>query len=178
MLLVMSSCSDKKSYAKLLNEENKSVNSFLADQIVCTSIPSDTVFEVGPNAPYYALDEEGNVYMQVLNTGTPGQKVVSDQMVFFRFTRWNLETYAQTGELGDGFGNANDMSIGQASFRYGNYTLSSSSQWGSGLQMPLAYLNIDCEVNLIIKSQYGITSELANVIPFLYNVRYYSAVSN
>lgn len=176
--LAFTSCDDNKSYAELLTDENHAVNTFLSDQIVELSIPEDTVFQVGPDAPYYQLDEEGNLYMQVLNAGTKGNRVTDDQLIYFRFTRYSLSDYAADGELGEGWGNANDLSYGSASFRYGNYTLTSSSQWGSGIQTPLTYLPIDCEVNIIIKSQYGLSSEISSVIPFLYNIRYFPALSN
>lgn len=176
-LAALSGCKEKKSYAQLLTEENKAVNTFLANNIVETTIPADNKFEIGPDAPYYMLDEEGNVFMQVLDPGSD-VKVQDDELVYFRFTRWNLHLYAAAGELPDGSGNATNVALGSASFRFGNYTLTSSSQWGAGLQMPLQYLGMDCEVNLVIKSQYGVSSEMAEVVPFLYNVRYYNAVSN
>ena len=46
--------------------------------------------------------------------------------------------------------------------------------------MPLQFpsLGLGCEVNLVVKSQYGLTSEIAQVIPFMYNVRYFRAMSN
>ena len=177
-LISLSGCNDKKSYAELLTEENQAVNVFLSNQNVITSIPPDSIFEYVPDAPYYQLDDEGNLYMQVINPGDLKTKVSKDQLVYFRFTRWSLTLYAQTEELEDGYGNATDMSAGSASFRYGNYTLTSSSQWGAGLQTPLTFLGLDCEVNLVVKSQYGLTSEIAQVIPYLYNVRYYPAISN
>ncbi|MDY3857893.1 MAG: DUF4827 family protein [Muribaculaceae bacterium] len=177
-VVALGSCSDKRSYADLLSTENQSVNAFLVNQNVYLDIPADTVFQVGKDAPYYRLDEEGNLYMQVINAGTPRNRVESDQLIYFRFTRWNLNKYASTGELGDGEGNSSNVNLGSASFRYGNYTLTSSSQWGAGLQTPLQYLPIDCEVNIIIKSQYGVSTEIANVVPYLYNVRYFPAVSN
>lgn len=177
-VVCLSGCSDKKSYAELLTEENQAVNVFLSNQNVITSIPPDSVFETGKDAPYYQLDDEGNLYMQVIDAGNPEMKVRNDQLVYFRFTRWSLTAYASSEKLEDGYGNANDMSLGSASFRYGNYTLTSSSQWGSGLQTPLTFLGLDCEVNLVVKSQYGLTSEIAQVVPFLYNVRYYPAVSD
>lgn len=177
-LISLSGCNDKKSYAELLTEENQAVNVFLSNQNVITSIPPDSIFEYGPDAPYYQLDDEGNLYMQVINPGDLKTKVSNDQLVYFRFTRWSLTLYAKTEELEDGYGNATDMSAGSASFRYGNYKLTSSSQWGAGLQTPLTFLGLDCEVNLVVKSQYGLTSEIAQVIPYLYNVRYYPAISN
>lgn len=165
-------CESSRSYSELLDDENRAVNRFLADQWVITSIPADTVFQVGPDAPYYQLDEEGNIYMQVLDAGS-GDKVEEDQQVYFRFTRYNLSNYA--GDLDDLYseGNQEDMTQAATSFRYGNYTLPSSSQYGSGIQYPLAFLPLNCHVNLIIKSQYGWTNEVSYVVPYLYNVRYY-----
>ena len=63
------SCSDGKTYAELLTDETRNVNAFLANQKVIIEIPEDSVFEVGEDAPYYQIDPEGNVYMQVLSVG-------------------------------------------------------------------------------------------------------------
>lgn len=176
--VVCTSCSDTKSYAELLTEENMAVNNFLADQRVCNTIPTDTnfVFETGPNAPYYRLDEDGNVYMQVINPGTKGMYADPEQIVYFRFTRYNLYQYKDK-TLPDGTGNESDLTSGNAWFRYGNYTLESSYRWGSGLQQPLQYLPIDCEVNIVIKSQFGFYDETVYVIPFLYRVRYFPQIT-
>ena len=77
VMMVLSSCDNGKSYADLLKEEDKAVKAFLADKIVINSIPADSVFvtlqDVGNNdtlaVPYYRLDDDGNVYMQVLDAG-------------------------------------------------------------------------------------------------------------
>ena len=175
-LLAFSSCKDSKSYAELLNEETKAVNAFLADQNVILDIPADSIFEYGPDAPFYRIDPDGNVFMQVIEPGDK-EKVKNDAMVFFRFTRYNLNEYALTGSLGSGYGNSEDVSMGSASFRFNNYTLTTSSQWGSGIQMPLNFLGFNSHVRLVIKSQFGLTSEISQVIPFLYDIRYLPAVS-
>ncbi|MDE5625251.1 MAG: DUF4827 domain-containing protein [Muribaculaceae bacterium] len=175
-LLAFSSCKDTKSYAELLNEETKAVNAFLADQNVILDIPADSIFEYGPDAPFYRIDSDGNVFMQVIEPGDK-EKVKDDAMVFFRFTRYNLNEYALTGSLGSGYGNSEDVSMGSASFRFNNYTLTTSSQWGSGIQMPLNFLGFNSHVRLVIKSQFGLTSEISQVIPFLYDIRYLPAVS-
>lgn len=175
-LLATSSCKDKKSYADLLNDEIKAINNYLADQIVILDLPEDGKLEYGPQAPFYRIDSDGNVYLQIIDPGED-EKVEDDAQVFFRFTRYNLYTYQQTGELTDGQGNADDITVGSASFRFNNFTLSSSSQWGSGIQMPLNYVGYNARVNVIIKSQYGITNEISQVIPYLYDVRYFRAVS-
>ncbi|MEE0978806.1 MAG: DUF4827 family protein [Muribaculaceae bacterium] len=170
--IISFSCDDNKSYAELLTDETHNVNAFLANQRVINQVPDDSVFEIGPNAPFYRLDEEGNVYMQVLNTGDGG-KVKNDQQVYFRYTRYDLSDYARTDSLPEGIGNSSDMEYDATWFRYQNYTLTASSQFGAGIQMPLNFLQFNAEVNIVIKSQYGFTSEIAYVVPFLYNIRYF-----
>lgn len=166
---LFTSCDDSKTYAELLTEENQYVNNFLADQRVINGIPEDTVFLTGPDAPYYRLDDDGNFYMQVLDAGTKGNDVEADELIYFRYTRYALAEYSD-GKLPAGSGN--NITPGSASFRYGNYQLTSSSKWGQGIQLPLLYLPIDCKVNIVIKSQYGISDETTYVQPYLYNLSY------
>ncbi|MDE6543529.1 MAG: DUF4827 domain-containing protein [Muribaculaceae bacterium] len=172
--MMSSSCSKRKSYAELLNDENYAVNAFLANHRVINSIPADSVFEYGENAPYYRLNEEGTLYMQVLDPGTRTDKAVYDELIYFRFMRTNLSELWQTGESIPE-GNDVDMSIEPTSFRYQNFTLQSYTTYGTGIQEPLKFLGIDCRVNLVVKSQLGLTSEIASVVPFLYNLRYFRA---
>ncbi len=172
VLLSVSSCNDGKTYAELLENEDHYVNNYLADNIVINSVPDDSVFLYGKDAPFYRLDEEGDIYMQVIDPGTPGNKVKDDELIYFRYTRYNLAYYID-GELNYGGGNDDDMSSANTSFRYGNTSLSSSTKWGSGIQMPLAFLSVDCQVNLIVKSQYGFSSEMADVQPYLFQLRYF-----
>jgi hypothetical protein len=168
------SCSDSKTYAELLTDENQVTNAFLADQRVSNTIPTDTLFEfeVGEDAPYYRMDEDGNAYMQVVKMGTPGNYAKDDEIIYFRFTRYNLNYY-EDGELDSGDGNDEDMSYDSCWFRMNNFTLESSYKWGSGIQLPLTVLPIDSEVNIVIKSQLGVYSEMSYVIPYLFHVRYY-----
>lgn len=166
------SCSDSKSYADRLNDENKNVNAYLANHRVINRIPDDSVFQTGEDAPFYRMDEEGNVYMQIINVGD-GEKPEYDDMVYFRYTRYDLSNYAKADSLTSGMGNADDMDYEATWFRFNNYNLTSSSQYGAGIQVPMNFIGMNSEVNLIIKSQYGFTSEISYVIPFLYNVRYF-----
>ncbi|MCM1293726.1 MAG: DUF4827 domain-containing protein [Bacteroides sp.] len=173
-ILPFTACESGRSYSELLNDENIAVNRFLADQCVFRDIPADTVFETGVDAPYYRLDGDNNIYMQVVSLGD-GDMAQDDQVICFRFMRYNLAYY--DGDLANcpSEGNQDNMANASTSFRFNNYTLQSSSQWGSGLQLPLEFIPLNSEINLIVKSQYGWTSEVSNVIPFLYHVRYFKS---
>ncbi len=171
-LMVITSCSDKKSYADLLNEEDHAVNYFLAQHRVITEIPEDSIFEYGVDAPYYKIDEDGNVFMQVLNPGTKSDKVEDNEQIYFRYTRYNLINYQNNNEW-RGEGNSLNMASSPTSFKFNNFTLPSSAAYGAGVQQPLHFLGVDCEVNVIIKSQLGFTEEIASVVPYMYNLRYF-----
>lgn len=174
LIAIFSSCSSRKSYAQLLNDEDHAVNAFLANHRVINEIPADTVFETGENAPYYRIDEEGNLYMQVLYAGNREDKAKEDELIYFRFMRTNLTELWQTGTA-ESFGNANDMSMVSTSFRFQNFTMSNYYTFGTGIEEPLKYLGIDCRVNLVVKSQVGPPDEISSVVPFLYNLRYFRA---
>lgn len=176
--LSLQSCKDTKSYADRLVDENKAINLYLSGQRVENEIPEDYNFEEGPEAPFYRIDDEGNLYMQVIRSGDrENNRATDDQLIFFRFTRYNLTYFYNYNEMVPE-GNAIDVNYNPTSFRFNNTSLSSTTQYGTGIQEPLKYLGIDCEVNLIIKSQYGFTSEIANVSPYLYNLRYFIPLSN
>lgn len=173
-LVLLTACNDDQSYADRLNEERNAVNAYLANHRVVMSIPEDSVFEVGENAPFYRIDVDGNVYMQVLNAGDRvNDKAKTGEPIYFRYSRYNLATWYADGTWTVYSGNENTMDATACTFNYSDYTLPSSSQWGYGLQYPLMFLGVECEVNLIIKSQYGFTSEMTYVQPFFYHVRYF-----
>ena len=176
-LALLTACSNDQSYADRLNEERNAVNAYLANHRVVMSVPEDSIFEVGPDAPFYRIDVDGNVYMQVLNAGDRvNDRAKTSEPIYFRYARYNLSTWYADGTWTMTSGNENTMDAVSCSFNYADYTLPSSSQWGYGLQYPLLFLGVECEVNLIIKSQYGFTSEISYVTPFFYHVRYYHSM--
>lgn len=168
------SCEKNRSYAELLKDERQACNAFLCN-FRLAEVPADSVFEVGSDAPFYKLDAEGNVYMQVLKAGDrKNNKARKSQTIYFRYTRYNLNTwYTENRTWTPSGGNADDMSMATTSFQFDDYTRQSSIEWGTGIQMPLKYLGVDCEVNLIVKSQYGKSDEISYVTPFLYHLRYF-----
>ncbi|MDE6556027.1 MAG: DUF4827 domain-containing protein, partial [Duncaniella sp.] len=112
---ILTSCDKTKSYAELLTEETHAVNSFLAEHHVIGSIPADSVFLTGPDAPYYQLDAEGNVYMQVLDPGDPDSRPEPGDRVYFRYMRYNLYNYV-VGGTNTGSGNASNLGASPAYF--------------------------------------------------------------
>ena len=171
---LLASCSEGESYTDRLNAERNACNAYLAQKRVINDIPTDSVFEVGEDAPFYRIDQDGNVYMQVLRTGDrKNDRAKEGETIYFRFTRSDIEAWYSTGTLDLSYSNEIDMSESPTSFKYKDYSLATSSQWGYGLQLPLDFLGVECEVNLLIKSIYGRTSEISYVTPYLYHVRYF-----
>ncbi len=173
--LSLGSCSKTESYSEMLRTEERSVNWWLAQHRVSAEVPADSVFEVGPNAPFYKLDEDGNVYMQVINAGTKERPKKGDK-IYFRFMRTNINLLYNGAEAKPE-GNADDLgTYGPSSFIFQNYDLTSTLQYGEGIQQPLYYLGYDSEVNLVLKSYNGFTEDQAECTPYVLNVRYFKAM--
>jgi len=176
-LSLLTACNNDQSYADRLNEERYAVNSYLANHRVVMSVPKDSVFEVGEDAPFYRLDNDGNIYMQVLNAGDrKNDRAKVGEPIYFRYTRYSLAVWYAEGKLVPYSSNENSMDAQFCSFNYSDFKLPSTSQWGYGLQYPLNFLGVECEVNLVIKSQFGFTNEISYVMPFLFHVRYFHSM--
>lgn len=176
MALITSSCSKSQSYSELLRDEEVAVNWYLAKYNVELDLPEDpkdlvSVDMVGENAPFYKLDNDGYVYMQVVK-GDYNEYVDEGDLVYFRFERQSiLDLYKTDGANSDG--NSEYLPNGSTSFVYKNTVLPSTTTWGTGIQMPLRYLGYNSEVNLILKSYYGFTEEQAYCVPYIMNIRYF-----
>ncbi|MDE6380966.1 MAG: DUF4827 domain-containing protein [Muribaculaceae bacterium] len=181
MTLFLASCSKTQSYSDLLKKEQKASNWFLAQEKVCNEIPSDSVFLTGPDAPYYKMDDDGYVYMQVLKCNDKKLRDIpaTGDQVYFTYTRWNVETMYTSNSLNIASedGNQENMltPIRDTYFIFHNYSVISSSTYGSGMQIPVSYLGYDSEVNILLKSYYGFASENTTCVPYKVNVRYFKA---
>ena len=175
-LAPLASCKDQKSYSDLLREEEVAVNKFLADNTVETSIPEDSVFIEGEKAPFYRMNRDGTVYMRVITKGDMDNRPQKGQTVYFRFMSMNLKNY-ESGSTNVWTGNAwnMDSSLNGTNLIYGNSILESTTQYGDGLQVPLEFLGYNSEVELIVKSIEGFTSNVSQCIPYLYRIRYFRA---
>lgn len=174
VLTAFSACSDSESYSNLLKKEEKACNWYLSGQRVCNEIPADSVFETGKDAPFYKLDDDGYVYMQVVNPGSATLKPKKGDVVYFRYEGRNIRAM-YTGGSDASSGNGNDMQMATAQIVYDDYSLQSTINYGKGIQMALSYLGYESEVNLVLRSYYGFTSNQSQCIPLLINIRYFKA---
>lgn len=169
-------CSKSQSYSELLRDEEHAVNWYLSSYNVALELPENpediiTTQEMGEDAPYYKMDEEGYVYMQVVRADF-SDPVSEGDLVYFRFSRNSiLDLYK--GIESNSTGNSEYLPNGTTSFIYKNTYLSSSTTWGTGIQTPLKYLGYNSEVNLVLKSYYGFLEDQTYCIPYAINVRYF-----
>ena len=161
-------------YEDMLNREHKAIESYLSNHVVIDELPAISDIQFGNDAPFYKIDKDCNVYMQVVSKGN-GPAATNGERIYFRFTRYDLLYYYKNGALSNGWGNATDMGVGATFFNVGADN-EATKQWGYGIQLPMLLgLPIDSEINLVVASKAGMINEIANVIPFLYNIRYFKS---
>lgn len=152
----------------LKKTEQRAIKKYLSKFDVVDALPEISDIQVGSVAPFYKLTPEGTVYMQVVRKGTAPAATVGGT-IYFRYLRYNLLSYLENGVLPNGEGNMNDLTAAATSFELG------TAQWGAAIQMPMLLgLPVDSEVNLVVASEAGPATETAAVIPYLYNIRYFS----
>lgn len=182
-ILLLGSCSKTQSYSELLREEERACNWYLSSRNIALELPenyedlvtSETLREPGllwgEDAPFYKLDDDGYVYMQVVKADY-NEMVSEGDLVYFRFVRESIKDMYEGITTAPG-GNGDYLPNGSTSFIYKNTYLTSTTTWGTGIQMPLKYLGYNSEVNLVLKSYYGFTDEQSYCIPYIINLKYF-----
>lgn len=175
--LAVSSCDKGESYADLLKMQEKAVNWYLSGESVETVIPADSIFITGEDAPFYKMDEDGNVYMKIIDSGDINNKAESGDRVYFRYSRMNLRNFYEA-DIEQWIGNSSDLSSStpSTSFIFGNYTLGSSFQYGTGIQLPLQYVGYNSRVKLVLKASSGFYTEQSQCLPYVMDVRYFRGI--
>ena len=150
----------------MIKTEKEAVKNYLRKFDVIDHLPPLADIQPGSVSPFYQLDENGDVYMQVVKFGD-GPAATDGQTVFFRFLRYDLLEYKKNGVLPKGNGN-----LGTTDAPY-SLIVGTPSNYGYALQLPLRYaLPLGSEVNLVITSAAGPVAEQPSHIPYLYNVIY------
>ena len=176
IIILTTGCTKTQSYSELLRDEEHAVNWYLANYNVVLDMPENsddyiTVEEMGEDAPFYKLDDEGYVYMQIVKADY-NDMVEEGDLVYFRFLRESiLDMYNDVETTPSG--NLEYLPNGTTSFIYKNTYLSSTTRWGTGIQMPLQYMGYNSEVNIVLKSYYGFTDEQSYCIPYIMNIKYF-----
>ena len=156
----------------LKKTEQRAMKKYLSKFDVVDHLPDISDIQVGSVAPFYKLNSEGTVYMQVVRMGTQPAATIGET-IYFRFMRYNLISYLSNGVLPNGEGNMNSITPSASFFELGS-DKPSTTQWGTAIPMPMLLgLPVDSEVNLVVASEAGLTSEISSVIPYLYNIRYF-----
>ncbi|MDE6272215.1 MAG: DUF4827 domain-containing protein [Muribaculaceae bacterium] len=176
LILMTAGCSKSESYSDLLRDEERAVNWYLAQHRVEIAVPEDSVFEIGPDAPFYRMNEDGTIYMQVLSEGNPADKPKEGERVYFRFMRQNLK-YMYEGVDVKPEGNMDNFNvqIGPTNFIMGNKIYPNTTKYGSGIQLPMTYLGYFSEVNLVLKSYAGFPENQSECTPYVMNIKYYKS---
>ena len=179
--MLLFSCKNGKSYIELRKEEDNAINKYLSsDGRTTASLPADGNFltrENSENPPFYILPD--GVYMQIVKMGyrePSGTFFRPGDRVYFRFERMSLTLWA-TGVDDRWGGNWSDSS-GASDTYFFDYTTqegpnsSQYYQYGLGIEYPLRYVGNGAILNLIVPSKMGFASEISNVIPYLFKIRY------
>ncbi len=160
----------------LKKTEQGAMKKYLSKFDIIDTLPAINDIQVGSVAPFYKLTPEGSVYMQVVKKGS-GSPATIGERIYFRYLRYNLLSYLENGVLPKGEGNLNSLTQDLTSFTLGSDD-QSTTQWGTAIQMPILLgLPVDSEVNLVVASEAGFSSEITSVIPFLYNIQYFKPVN-
>lgn len=161
---------------KIFKESGETADSDEAYEQSIVEIMASLDKDPSKDAPYYRIDDDSNVYMQVISYGTD-EKPKKDDRVYFRFTRYNMFYYVVGGDNTlIGSGNADSMNSQSTFFLFENTSVSESTQYGTGIQRPLYFLGYNSKINIVIKSQAGPESDMSYVVPYLYTITYYKSM--
>ncbi len=171
---LVAGCDKSESYSDLLRDEERAVNWYLAQHRVETEVPADSIFEIGKDAPFYRMNEDGTVYMQVVKAGDPADKPADGDRVYFRFERQNIKyLYEGLDVTPEGNMDNFNVALGATSFIMGNRSLQSTTKYGTGIQLPMTYLGYFSEVNLVLKSYAGFPENQSECTPYIMTVKYF-----
>lgn len=157
LTFVWTGCDDEKTYSELLSDEEDAIRSFLKSKEVSTVLPKDTVF--ADSTIFYALPK--GVYMRVIHQDNevmakPGA------YVYIRYKRTNLLTNVTL--------NMNwNTPITYVYFIYKNPAMTGM---GEGIEIPLAYVGKNSEIELLVPSKVGGVADASAVTPVLYRLKY------
>lgn len=157
--LIISSCSDTKTYAELLNSEKVLIANFVKRNNinVLKSFPADDAW--GPND--YVLTSSG-LYFHLVSPGTGTDTLALSNVVVPRFKQYTLT------EVSDTISNWTTIDYAYPTdFVYGDYTKSCVAFHEAASHMK----RNESEAKIIVPSKIGFNADMLTVTPYGYDLR-------
>lgn len=179
-------CDDTKTYAEMLEDEDRAIEAFVRDSNITVISQSqfyaqDSVTDITKNE---FVQLASGVYMQILDKGVEDKAdtVKNNDIILVRFSEYDmLNKYTSYSNLDivytvDEFRYVVTSSSIAGIFTGGNYMYSSSSSVNTavpaGWLVPLEYVRNKAHVKLIVPSKMGGNVGMQNVIPYYYDIKY------
>ncbi len=162
--LVITSCSNQKTYAQLLDDEKALISSYIKRNNikVVSTFPTDTPW-VSNGKEVYVLTTSG-LYFHLITQGdtTNNDTLALKDVVVPRYKQYTLDVVADT------ISNWNTIDFPYPSdFVYGDYTQSCM-----GFQEAVSYMKgNESEAKIIVPSKIGFSTYLNSVTPIGYDLR-------
>ncbi|MDR0988190.1 MAG: DUF4827 domain-containing protein [Prevotellaceae bacterium] len=176
-------CSDQKTYAEMLEEEQDAIDAFIKDRdinvISQTEFLKDTLTDTARNE-YVQL--ASGVYMQIVDRGSKNlaDTVKKNDLILVRFMEYgllegdttlsNLTSPETVDEFKYTVSSTSIAGIFTSGFMLNYY---SSSAVPAGWLVPLVYVRDRAHVRLIVPSKMGHSTAQNYVYPYYYDIRKY-----
>lgn len=165
-VVVLSSCSNTKTYAEKLADEKNAIAKLIADSFVVIPYNADSLYTKS-NRHIMLLDSKG-LYIAIISKGDVTKKAVKNATVVnYRFKGMH--------ELGADTTYQTETKIYPLNFTYGQsstyFDITSDLPYSyacEGLQRPLVDLGDGAIVKLIIPSKLSFISHQSNVVPIYF----------
>lgn len=152
VILSLTSCGSDDE-PSVISKNDDAFNYFLNQQKVVKTLPAN--LETGATAPYYQIDDNGYIFMQVLSN--EGSMAYQNQKIGFEHKSYSLLTYYETKQWPAPTSQSNRDNT---PFLYDQQKLNL-------IQLALQYVGVNSEVNLAIRQ----TSDKGES-PYLLYIRY------
>lgn len=182
--LAFQACDDSKTYAEMLEEEKKAINSFIKKNKIMEkpiTVISVAEFEKNGNKTDTTKNEyvqfSNGAYMQIYNDGT-GDSIRSRDVVTVRFVEYDilngdttLANHTMPTWL-DVFDYTISGTTSYGQFRQGLlFERYETTQVPEGWLVPLQYIKSGARVKMIVPSKIGHAEAMQYVYPFFYDLR-------
>lgn len=152
-----SSCSSDEPENDVVKKNNDAFNYFLSQYKVIKDIP--TSLETGENAPFYQIDKDGFIFLQVIEN--KGIMTKDNEKIYFRYSTFSLISYFETHVW------PKPTATDETDFDISDSFLTYNSTSTIPTIIPLNYVGNESRVNIAVRQ----ISDKGD-FPFLMNISY------